>query len=640
MCGITGFFETTTDRSRNESLVIGKTMMDAIPHRGPDAADTWQDSDLPLLLAHRRLSILDLSAEGAQPMTSPSGRYVIVYNGEIYNHQDLRRELPQAQWRGGSDTETLLAAIDQYGLNRTVQKLNGMFAFALWDRKERQLHLIRDRFGKKPLYVGWAGKSLVFGSELKTLGAHPDFTPQINRKAMEQMIARGYCIAPSCIYEGVWSIPAGHRLSLDCNALSPNADLSKQMVSYWDARQAAELAKSNPMSGSTEDITQEFDTLLGTCVSDRMLSDVPLGAFLSGGIDSSAVVAHMQKQSSTPIKTYTIGFHEAGFNEAAYAAKIAAHLGTDHHEIYLGARDALDVIPQLPDMYDEPFADISAIPTYLVSKFARQDVTVALSGDGGDEMLGGYARHVQGPKLWSITGKMPTIMRSTVAGAITAIGPQIWDKINPTHPQFGSRMHKAARTLSMDSQAAIYENILSAWPQSPLLGNNGEGTSAHEAAPLESFAEAMMLWDTTGYLPNDVLTKVDRATMAVSLEARAPLLDRRIFEFAWRLPLDMKIKHGKGKHILRKTLNRYVPDYLFDRPKQGFTMPVGDWLRSDLRDWAEDLLDEKTLREDGLLDPATIRATWDEHQNGQGNHAQKLWHVLMFQAWHKRWMKV
>ncbi|MGH1398118.1 MAG: asparagine synthase (glutamine-hydrolyzing) [Alphaproteobacteria bacterium] len=631
MCGIAGFFETKDARGRGDARAIGGDMLAAITHRGPDGGDIWQDPDLALLLAHRRLSILDISPEGAQPMTSPSGRYVMTYNGEIYNHIEIRKSLDHT-FRGTSDTETILAAIEAWGFETALNKINGMFAFALWDRETRALHFARDRMGKKPLYIGWAGDSLVFGSELKSLTAHPDFKPEINNDALTQMIARGYITPPNSIYNGIAHLPAGHYMSLPLEALSAGESLSSHFKSYWNAAHVMEDARDNIFTGSEDEALEAFDKLLGQCVSERLISDVPLGAFLSGGIDSSAVVALMQKFSPTPVKTYSIGFKEAGFNEAEYAKKIAAHLGCDHHEMYVGARDALDIIPKLPDIYDEPFGDISAIPTYLVSHFARQSVTVALSGDGGDEMLGGYARHVEGQRL----SKIPPALRKMMGAGIKTLPPALWDKLNPKHPQFGRRMHKAAAMLSHDSCAAMYDRILNTWGDTPVTdGVLGSAFIDHRGL---SFAEDMMLSDTLGYLPADILTKVDRASMAVSLEARAPLLDQRIYQFAWRLPLRMKIRNGKGKYLLRELLNRYVPDHLFERPKQGFTMPVGDWLNGELRDWAEDLLDEKSLQH-GLLDTGTIRQTWHAHLKGNGNHTQALWHVLMFQAWHRRWME-
>ncbi|MGB0719424.1 MAG: asparagine synthase (glutamine-hydrolyzing) [Bdellovibrionales bacterium] len=638
MCGITGLYALNTQQSRSALHVIGKGMRDTLAHRGPDDGDVWQDPDMPLVLGHRRLSILDLSADGAQPMHSPCGRYVLVFNGEIYNHPALRKALEgkNIAFKGRSDTETLLAAIMQWGLNTALQKINGMFAFMLWDRKERVLHGARDRFGKKPLYIGWAGDALVFGSELKALCAHPDFSRDINRQSLALYMRYGAMQAPHCMYQGVWMVPPGMRFSLDLEGLQSGRDLSQDMIAYWDVARVLADSRTHPASGDEAQILQDFEQILSRCVKDRLLSDVPLGAFLSGGIDSSAIVALMQAQTNRPVKTYTIGFDEAGFDEAVYAKNIAAHLGTDHHELYVRAGDALDVIPRLPQIYDEPFADISAIPTYLVSRFAKDSVSVALSGDGGDEMLGGYARHIEGPKIRRMSRVMPRFMRRSAAQWVRNIPTSVLDRLHPAHPQWGARAHKAAAMLAHDTQAAMYESLIQSWDDHPVLEEDAPKVERPVVAGL-SFAETMMAWDTGHYLPDHVLTKVDRASMAVSLEARAPLLDRRVFEYVWSLPEHYKIRDGKGKYLLRKLLNRYVPNCLFDRPKQGFNSPVGDWLRGDLRDWAENLLDEKTLREDGFLDAAQIRTMWDSHLNGRGNHAGPLWTALMFQAWHQRW---
>ena len=637
MCGLTGFYDLGGKRSRAEMRVAGKAMSDALAHRGPDSDGIWVDEDIPLALGHRRLSILDLSSEGAQPMRSPSGRYVIIYNGEIYNHLELRGALESAgmEFRGRSDTETLLAAVEHWGLNLALQKIGGMFAFALWDRQERQLHFVRDRLGKKPLYIGWAGTSLVFGSELKALRAHPDFEPRVSRAAFALYMQSGYCRAPHSIYEGVWALPAGQRLSLDIEALEAGADLQAAMISYWDHGDILAQARSNPVQGDDEAVIREFEDLLQASVSERLISDVPLGAFLSGGIDSSCIAALMQKTAGD-VKTYSIGFHEAGFDEAVYAKEIAAHLGTDHHELYVSAGDARDVIPDLPEIYDEPFADISAIPTYLVSRFARGDVTVALSGDGGDEMLGGYARHIEGPKIWKGMKRIPRPLRKGLARFIRSLGTEKWDALNRKHPQFGMRMHKAAGMLSKDTQEAVYARLLSQWDAVPVL-DAPAGFDSETPEGL-SFAEQMMFCDARSYLPDDILTKVDRASMAVSLEARAPLLDKRIYEYVWRLPARFKIRDGKGKWLLRQVLARHVPREMFERPKQGFNMPVGDWLRGDLKDWAENLLDEQRLKEDGFFDAAAIRESWDAHQKGEGNYADGLWSALMFQAWQNRWL--
>ncbi len=641
MCGITGLytFDPRPDSAELRSNITA--MNDAMLSRGPDSSGIWLDKESPLALAHRRLSILDLSPAGHQPMSSTSGRYMITYNGEIYNFKELKAEL-KAEFKGSSDTEVLLAAIEAWGVEKTLSKINGMFAFAIWDRKRKALYLARDRMGKKPLYIGWAGSTLVFGSELKAFCQHPDFRRDVDRSSLSSYMRFGYVPAPLCIYEQVWQLPAGSYMAFDMSMLRAGQDLLPLMESYWSHRDAIINARQNPITH--ENILPEFEELLSSCVGERMISDVPLGAFLSGGIDSSVVVALMQKQASTPVKTYSIGFSEAGFNEAQHAKKIASHLGTDHHELYISACDARDVVPDLPTIYDEPFADISAIPTYLVSKFARQSVTVALSGDGGDEMLGGYNRHISAPKAWDIVNNhIPAPLRDPFSKMIKSVPPSLWDRVRPNRPQFGSHMHKFAEIMNKQSESDVYMSLVSNW-QSP---KNIVIDGSEELIPLVdpamqieglSFTETMMYWDTLSYLNGDILTKVDRASMAVSLELRAPLLDKRIYEYAWRLPMEYKIRDGKGKWLLRQVLKNHVPDELFERPKQGFSVPVADWLRGELRDWAQDLLDEKTLREQGLLDYMQIKAMWDEHQKGKGNHANKLWSVLMFQAWYRKWV--
>ena len=634
MCGLTGFLAggpNPPDRARMRA--IGTDMADAICHRGPDAAGIWQDDEAPLVLAHRRLAIIDLSDEGRQPMVSSSGRYVLIYNGEIYNYLGLRAELESAgiAFHGRSDTEVLLESIEARGLNLTLQKINGMFAFVLWDRKSRILHFARDRFGKKPLYVGWAGKSLVFGSELKALRRYPNFKATINQEALGHYKARGYVAAPLSIYQGVWTLPPGHRLSLPTENLMAGEDLSGLMEPYWNALENLELAKRRTAPESDGAAIEEFEEILNACVKERMISDVPLGAFLSGGIDSSSVVALMQKHSSAPIKTYTIGFHESGFDEASHAKKIAERLGTDHHELYLSAGEALDVIPKLPEIYDEPFADISAIPTYLVSQFARRDVTVALSGDGGDEMLGGYTRYVAGPALWERMRWMPGFARKGLARMIRNVSVARWDSMS-SRPQLGAGMHKAASILALNSEEEIHARLTRHDGEKFSPQENFYSSAAWRAKDL-SFAEKMMYWDVLSWLPNDILVKLDRASMAASLEARAPLLDRRVFDYVWSLPMEMRIRGGKGKWILREILKKHVPLEMFERPKQGFNMPVGDWLRGPLKDWASDLLPKA----DDAPDAAKINALWAAHLKGEGNHANALWTELMFQAWQRRW---
>ena len=646
MCGFTGFLSKDNSLGVQQRRKMGADMLQTIAHRGPDAGDIWQDPDAGCLLAHRRLSIIDLSAEGAQPMESASGRYIMAYNGEVYNFLELRRdcEAKGTVFRGRSDTEVMLATIEAYGLNQALQKFNGMFAFALWDRKERTLHLARDRMGKKPLYVGWAGKTLVFGSELKALRAHPDFSAALNKDALTLYMRHACVPSPHCIYENVWSLPAGHRLKIDLESLAPAQNLSADMEAYWDHTEAMSTARMRKDENLSDDqAIAEFEALLGTCVEERMISDVPLGAFLSGGIDSSAVTALMQSRASKPVKTYSVGFQEAGFDESVYAAKVAAHLGTDHHEIKLGGRDALDVIPLLSTIYDEPFADISAIPTYLVCKFARADVTVALSGDGGDEMLGGYNRHVMGPKLWRRMRTMPKFARGILGALIRTVPPAQWSRALKNLPQAGTRVHKIADILSKGSEREIYMSLLSTFDDPASLVKGGGEPQIPLTDPAKqtnglSFAEKMMLWDSMCYLPDDILVKVDRASMAVSLEARAPLLDKRIFDYSWSLPERFKIRNGQGKWLLREVLARHVPRELFERPKQGFAMPVGDWLTGELREWAEVLLDERAMQADGILDAKIVQKLWADHKAGRGNHAERLWTILMFQGWKEKWL--
>ncbi len=645
MCGLAGLytFEPRPDRGALHAII--QDMTAALRTRGPDSGDVWQDPNKPLALGHRRLSIIDLSEAGHQPMESASSRYMVVYNGEIYNFKALKSELEghDFKFRGGSDTEVLLAAIEHWGFDEAVKKLNGMFAIAVWDRTKEALFFARDRMGKKPLYIGWAGSTLVFGSELKALTAHPDFGRNVNRSSVCAFMRFGYVPAPLCIYDQVWQLPAGTTMALDMYLLRGGQDLKPLIAPYWSHKDALIAARANAIE-NTESAVDDFENLLSECVSDRMISDVPLGAFLSGGIDSSTIVALMQKQSDVPVKTYSIGFNAAGYNEAEHAKEIAAHLGTDHHELYVDASDALDVVAQLPHLYDEPFADTSAIPTYLVSKFAREEVTVALSGDGGDEMLGGYNRHISGPKAWKTVQGIPPNLRGPFAQMIQSISTKMWDRLRSKRPQFGAHMHKFAELLNKQRESDVYLSLVSTWQKPKEIVLDGK----EEMIPLVdpamqiddlSFAENMMYWDALSYLNGDILTKVDRASMAASLEARAPLLDKRIYDYAWRLPMDAKIKDGKGKWLLRQVLKKHVPEDMFERPKQGFSVPIADWLRGDLKDWAEDLLNERTLRDQGFFRYMDIRKMWSEHQKGRGNHAQKLWTVLMFQSWYKHWIE-
>lgn len=639
MCGITGLVALTscpTDEMHNTLSNITKSIV----HRGPDAHQIWCDKVIPLALGHRRLAIIDLTDDGLQPMHSHDGRYTIVFNGEFYNFQEIKNALSphRPSFRGHSDTEIILSAISIWGLDKTIEKVRGMYAFALWDKTEKRLHLVRDRLGKKPLYIGYAGDNLVFASELKVFCAHPEFKRTINPNTKALFIKYGYIPAPYTIYQNIWHLPPAHIISLDYDQIQKKPDIPSHFKCYWNTSDIAKQKHAHPITKSKTETITEFTKLLASCVEERMISDVPLGAFLSGGLDSSTIVALMQKISSQPVKTYTIGFEQKGYDEAQHAKTIATHLGTDHHEHILTGREALDVIPKLPQMYDEPFADISAIPTYLVSKFARQDVTVALSGDGGDEMLGGYQRYLSAPSIWNKTKNIPRPIKNIINYLIKSFPPEIWDKTHPKYPQFGERLYKATSILHQSSQKDVYDRILSQcdnpveWIDGGVIPQNLH--NQHIAGG--SFAEDMMLNDALFYLPYDILTKVDRATMAVSLESRAPLLDSRIFEYVWNLPENYKIRDGQGKWLLRQVLKHHVPEELYTRPKQGFTIPVGEWLRNDLREWAEDLLSAEKLTENGLNTNA-IRKLWNNHLKGQGGHAVFLWTIITYQAWHKEW---
>lgn len=665
MCGITGLYTFQPRPDRMQIHGIAQDMTRAIANRGPDCGDVWQDPDAPLALGHRRLSIIDLSDAGKQPMESHSSRYMIVFNGEIYNFKEVRAKFEKdysEKFNGESDTEVLLAAIEHWGLEKTLDEIKGMFAFALWDRKKKALFFARDRFGKKPLYIGWAGSTLVFGSELKAFCAHPDFRRDINRAALTSYMRFGYVPAPLCIYDQVWQLLPGNMMALDLEMLRAGQDLLPLMEYFWNPKDALNLARQNPVTDNEDKIVQDFEEILQHSVSERMISDVPLGAFLSGGIDSSTIVSLMQKTSDIPIKTYSIGFNESGYNEAQHAKEIAQHLKIDHHEIYLEPSTARDVVAHLPEIYDEPFADTSAIPTYLIAKFARESVTVALSGDGGDEMLGGYNRHITGPKAWKTIKAIPPNLHKPFAQIIRSIPPHVLDRLRPNRPQFGAHMHKFSNIMEKVSdieramivdrpdqpdeifEASIYLSLVSNFQKPMRFVQDGEERNIplvdnDMQADGLGFAENMMYWDTISYLNGDILTKVDRASMAVGLEARAPLLDQRLYEYVWRLPEEMKIRDGKGKWLLREVLKRHVPEDLFNRPKQGFSVPIAEWLRGELKEWADDLLNEKDLKEQGLLDYIEVRRLWTEHQKGKGSHANKLWTVLMFQAWYKHWVK-
>jgi len=635
MCGIAGFLDRQgqfgADRLRE--LVTGMT--DAIAYRGPDDSGAWEDPASGIALGHRRLSIIDLSAEGHQPMAGPGGNQIIVFNGEIYNFLELREQLEACgyRFRGHSDTEVMLAAFAQWGLDAAVRRFNGMFAFALWDQRERRLSLCRDRLGKKPLYYGWAGTTLLFGSELKALRAHPAFRAEIDRNAVALFMRHGYIPAPWTIYKGFYKLPPATHLTitpLDCGA-------NPAPVPYWSAREAAERGVGNRISDFDEAIA-ELDALLRSAVGMRMIADVPLGAFLSGGIDSSLVVSLMQALSGQPVKTFCIGFEEQTHNEAIYARAVAQHLGTDHTEMVLTARQALDVVPRLPRMFDEPFADSSQIPTFLVSEMARRHVTVSLSGDGGDELFAGYSAYTSSARFFQKYGWMPGPIRTAAAQVLQGVPQSLWNRVLPGNGEAsgGARVHRLASILRQSDEGTVYRNLASYWeePQRIVPGSTELPTAftTGQAAGLADMTEKMMLLDSLVYLPDDILAKVDRASMAVSLEARGPLLDYRLFEFAWRVPLKFKQRDGKGKWILRELLNRYVPRELVDRPKSGFAIPVAEWLRGPLKPWAEDLLNASHLRQEGLLDSAAVHRIWKEHLDGY-NWSFRMWAVLMLESW-------
>ncbi|WP_223428808.1 asparagine synthase (glutamine-hydrolyzing) [Tateyamaria pelophila] len=661
MCGIAGLLASGSSDAQG-ILAALKKMTRSLAHRGPDAEGFWTEGEVAL--GHRRLSILDLSEAGAQPMRSTCGRYVIAFNGEIYNHLDMRHELEgigaAPAWLGHSDTETLLAGVAHWGLDETLQRAKGMFALALWDRSEKLLSLARDRVGEKPLYWGWAGQTLVFGSELKALRSYPDCPREVCRSALAQYLRYLYVPAPRSIHPGLYKLEPGTILTVvGAYAATPPKEPIRPgghyggigIRRYWDLNREIDAGAQDRIMDDRKAVAT-LDEVLSMAVGRQMISDVPLGAFLSGGVDSSTIVALMQAQSTRPVQTFTIGFDEAAFDESPHAAAVARHLGTEHIKLRVTDADARDVIPDLPELYDEPFADSSQIPTHLVCRAARQHVTVALSGDGGDELFGGYNRYIRGPGLWKRISRAPKPIRQISGHAAQALPERTWDVIGDAYNRLrpgsagitglGAKVHRLGERLRLTNDLDdLYRNMASTWiePEKVITGDLREPASQIDD-PLPEFgaddpAMRMMVQDMRSYLPDDILCKVDRAAMGVSLETRTPFLDPDVIALAARLPMQMKIREGQGKWALRQVLYQHVPREIIERPKAGFAIPIGIWLRGSLRDWAEDLLSRERLAKDGFFEPDIIRQIWAEHLSGRRDWATRLWAVLMFQAWYE-----
>ena len=645
MCGISGYLNLE-GISQDKAEKISRLMGDAIQHRGPDATGFWFDSPNGVVLSHRRLAVLDVTKAGNQPMTSNSGRYVLVFNGEIYNHQKLRKELSKIgvnpSWESRSDTETLLALFDAFGFQLSLNKLVGMFAIALWDKEKRTMFLARDRVGEKPLYYGSVGTSIFFASELKSLRALDEFFPEINRDALSLFFKYNYIPQPHTIYKGVYKLPPGHYVELK-NDFQP--------VCYWDFVKIASKNENFLIHQSEDFLLNKLDSVLSEAVSSQMQADVPLGGFLSGGIDSSLVVAMMQEHSSLPIDTFSIGFENKQFDEAHLAKAVAHHLGTKHHELYVSPRQALDIIPQIPLVYDEPFSDSSQIPTILLSQMTRKHVTVSLSGDGGDELFGGYNRYIWGDAIWKKIRNYPFFLRYMFSQIVCRVGCSNLDQIfslisdylphNYRFKNVGSKLLKLSSTLQSTSPEALYEILISHWnePEQLVIGcqKNMKISAFEETFEKDSdFRVQMMKLDAVSYLPDDIMVKVDRAAMSCSLETRMPFLDPEVMKLAWRLPMDVKIRGGVGKWCLREILYRRVPRELVDRPKMGFGVPIGDWLKGPLRGWAEEMLDKNRIEQAGYLDVGIVRKTWEEHLSGKNDWQYHLWDILMFESWREQ----
>jgi len=654
MCGITGIFGNLGKNEFDSSIY---KMSSVLTHRGPDDSGIWVDADNGIAFGHQRLSILDLTSAGHQPMASPCGRFNVVFNGEIYNHLKLRAMLEIGNntiWQGHSDTETLVTAFSQWGIEKTLSQLVGMFAIAVWDSKEKKLILIRDRFGEKPLYYGWNNNVFLFGSELKALRKYKEFNNQIDRGVLS-LYMQYMCVPnPYSIFENVYKLEPGCILKIDITTLNqppkeaPFAPFKSQglsIVQWYALSDVAKNGQKNLIKDENEAV-ELLEKTLTESVQSQLITDVPLGAFLSGGIDSSLIVSLMQKVSARPVKTFTIGFEESAFNEAIYAKDVARHLGTDHHELYVTAHDAYEVIPKLPDLYDEPFADSSQIPTYLVSKLARRNVTVSLSGDAGDELFGGYNRYMWGSRIWNKVKWIPPGFRGVLGGAIQKVPVSSWDRVGLSLPNkykvssMGDKAYRMAHRLKMvKSLDDMYHSLVTeGYKEDSLVINDGlvlktKLDSHNIVSSIEESEQRMMLWDSLTYLPDDILTKVDRAAMGVSLETRVPFLDHRVVDLAWRLPLEIKIKNGEGKWLVRQVLYKYVPRELIERPKAGFAVPVGQWIRGPLREWASELLNEEKIQREGYFNSKLVKELWEQHLSGRHDWTPRLWAILMFQSW-------
>jgi len=648
MCGIAGIIDPATSTGADRLGALAATMAASLVHRGPDDSGLWVDAAAGVALGHRRLAVIDLGPGGAQPMVSSGGRWVLAYNGEIYNHRGLRQRLECAGmlFRGSSDTEVLVAAVEQWGVDRALQACEGMFAAALWDRRERRLHLVRDRFGEKPLYYGWVGGFFAFGSELKAICTLPGFAAALDRQAVALYLRHNCIPAPHTIYQGIRKLQPGHLVTL---APGGPPDTLPDPRCYWSASEAVAQARSHPLHASDHEMADQLEATLSDAVAARMLADVPVGAFLSGGIDSSTIVALMQRHATGPVRTFTVGFADRSFDESGEAAAVAAYLGTEHTAVQVGDAEALEVIRDLPDLWDEPFADVSQIPTYLVSRVARREVTVSLSGDGGDELFAGYNRHAWLDRVWDRASAVPGGVRRSAGSALARIPPAAIERVAGALPRGWQtrnpsiKVAKLARVLSATDAGHAYEVLTTHWDDAATMvlgAGAGEGTADVAASPVAGagITEQMLWLDLVRYLPDDILAKVDRAAMAVSLETRVPFLDRSVLDLAWRLPLDAKLRGGRTKWLLRQVLERHVPAALVERPKMGFGLPIGSWLRGELGPWAEHLLDERRLQAQGVLDPLPVRRAWELHRSGRRDLGYELWDVLVLQAWIDRWM--